>query len=199
MEYIYKIMNRRLFLQFPLVAGALAAGAETRQDDPPEKGLDAPPKKGFKVGKGKDRYEQELLIMGGQFDCKVSGKDTNGQLCIYDTYREAKGGPGLHVHHEQDEWFYVIKGEFIVKVGDDLLHLHPGDAAFGPRKVPHTFANITEGPAQMLVLLQPAGTIEAFFKQMSLLGKDIPKDWEKNMRELMRAHGMELVGPPLKV
>lgn len=183
-------MNRRLFLQFPFLASAIITEAQTNQP--------RPPKKGFKVENKKDRYQEELLIMGGQFDCKVSSKDTNGQLCIYDTYREEKGGPALHLHHNQDEWFYVFSGEFIVKVGDDLLHLKAGDSAFAPRKVPHAFAKISDGPAQMMVLFHPAGTMEDFFKQMSKLGPSIPKDQEKNLKELWRAHGMEILGPPLK-
>src|SRR4051812_18179740 len=108
-------MNRRIFLQFPLLASALIAEAQAQQKEPN--------KKGFMIKAGKDRYQEELHIMGGQFDCKVSAKDTDGALCIYDTIRQAKGGPALHLHHNQDELFYVIKGEFIVKVGEDIFTL----------------------------------------------------------------------------
>jgi mannose-6-phosphate isomerase-like protein (cupin superfamily) len=80
--------------------------------------------------------QEELLIIGGKFDCKVSGKDTDGDLCIYDTVRQEKGGPAYHIHHSQDEWFYIIKGEFIIKVGDDLFNLKAGDSAFAPRTIP---------------------------------------------------------------
>ncbi|MBS1600255.1 MAG: cupin domain-containing protein [Bacteroidetes bacterium] len=183
-------MKRRHFLQFPLVASALVADAQRAKTDRP--------KKGFKSESGKDRYQEELLIMGGRFDCKVSAKDTDGDLCIYDTVREEKGGPALHIHHNQDEWFYVIKGEFIVKVGEDTFHIKDGDSAFAPRTIPHAFAKISEGEAQMLVLFQPAGSMEDFFLQMSKLGKDIPKNQEQTLRELWRTHGMEIVGPPLK-
>ena len=77
-------MKRRLFLQFPLVASTLAAAAQKTGAGRGDKG--------FKVQAQKDRYLEELLIMGGQFDCKVSGKDTDGDLCIYDTLRQEKGG-----------------------------------------------------------------------------------------------------------
>lgn len=184
-------MKRSLFLQLPLVASALIANAQ----NPPDKGR---AKKGSKVEAGKDRFQEELLIMGGQFDCKVSAKDTNGDWCIYDTYRQEKGGPALHLHHSQDEWFYIIKGEFIVKIGEDMLHLKAGDSAFAPRKIPHAFAKTNEGEAQMLVLFQPAGSMEDFFKQMSKLGKTIAKDQEHLVKDLWRTHGMEVVGPPLK-
>ncbi|HLZ87484.1 MAG TPA: cupin domain-containing protein [Puia sp.] len=183
-------MNRRLFLQLPLAASALVAEAQ----DP----VKTRSKQGFKVEKGKDHFQEELLIMGGQFDCKVSAKDTNGDLCIYDTTRQEKGGPVLHVHFNQDEWFYIIKGEFIARVGEDTLSLKPGDSAFAPRKIPHAFAKISEGEGQMLVLFQPAGSMEDFFKQMSKLGKNIPKDQERALKNLWEAHGMAMVGPPLK-
>ena len=182
-------MKRSIFLQIPLVASALIANAKNSSKDRADKG--------FKVEAGKDRYQKELLIMGGQFDCKVSGKDTDGDLCIYDTLRQEKGGPALHVHHNQDEWFYIIKGEFIAKIGDDLLHLNAGDSAFAPRKIPHAFAKISEGEGQMLTLFQPAGSIEDYFQQVSKLGGST-KDQVQGSKDLMKSHGMEIAGPPLK-
>lgn len=183
-------MQRRLFLQIPLIASTLLVEAQD--------GKHGRPKKGFKVEAQRDRFQEELLIMGGQFDCKVSSKDTNGELLIYDTIRQEKGGPALHLHHKQDEIFYVIKGEFIIQVGDDTFTLKPGDTAFAPRKVPHAFAKTNDGEAQMLVMFQPAGTMEDFFKQMSKLGSAIPKNQQETLKELWRTHGMEIVGPPLK-
>ncbi len=189
-------MKRRNFLKFPIAMAALAAlpgSAETT-------GLGQErTANGFRVGAGKDRRQEELLIMGGSFDLKVSSRDTDGDLCIYDTIRESKGGPAFHYHHSQDEWFYVIRGEFIVRVGDDTLKLQPGDSAFAPRKTPHAFAMTSEGEGQMLVLFQPAGSMEDFFLQMSKLGQEIPKNMETELKQLFAEHGMEIVGPPLKV
>jgi mannose-6-phosphate isomerase-like protein (cupin superfamily) len=182
-------MKRSVFLQIPFVASALIANAKNL----PRERVN----KGFKVEAGKDRFQEELLIMGGQFDCKVSGKDTDGDLCIYDTTREEKGGPAVHVHYNQDEWFYIIKGEFIAKIGEDLLHLKAGDSAFAPRKIPHAFAKISEGEGRMLILFQPAGSMEDYFQQVSKLGSSI-QDQAHGSSELMKTHGMEVVGPPLK-
>jgi quercetin dioxygenase-like cupin family protein len=188
-------MKRRNFLKLSMATAAFALAArgdETMSARSERVG------KGIRVGARKDRYEEELLIMGGRFDLKVSGRDTGGDLCIYDTFRESKGGPALHRHHFQDEWFYVVRGEFIVRVGDDTLSLHPGDSAFAPRKIPHAFAKISEGEGQMLVLFQPAGSMEDFFKQMSKLGKEIVPNQEVVMKQLWADHGMEVMGPPLK-
>jgi len=185
-------MNRRLFLQVPILTltSTLIAKAQIKNSDRPNKG--------FKVDAGKDRFQEELHIMGGQFTRMISSRDTDGELCVYDTIRLEKGGPAFHLHHNQDEWFYIIKGEFIVQVGMEKFNLSPGDSAFAPRTVPHAFAKISEGEAHMLVMFQPAGSMEDFFKQISKLGNNIPKDQERVLKELWHTHGMEVVGPPLK-
>lgn len=183
-------MNRCLFLQIPVVGTALIDTVKNTANERPNKG--------FKVEANKDRYQEELLIMGGKFDCKVSSKDTGGDLLIDDTIRQEKGGPALHVHHFQDEWFYVIKGDFIVKVGDKIHTLTTGDSAFAPRSMPHAFAKTSEGEAQMMIAFQPTGSMEDFFLQMSTLGSGIPKDQQQVLKELWKPHGMEVVGDTLK-
>ena len=188
-------MKRRNFLGLSIATTALSLMARGAEIKPSAQR----PGKGFRVGARQDRYDEELLVMGGRFSLKVSSRDTGGDLCIYDTVREQKGGPALHRHHFQDEWFYVIQGQFIVRVGEEVLTLQPGDSAFAPRKIPHAFALTGDGPGRMLVLFQPAGTMEDFFKQMSRLGREIPKNQETALKQLWADHGMEIVGPPLQV
>lgn len=184
-------MKRRLFLQLPIAASFLTLIAQgkniARVDE----------HKGFKVDAGKDRFNEALALFGGTFTRKVSSKDTNGDFCVYDTTRKEKGGPGLHFHHDQDEWFYVMKGEFLFQVGDQTFTLKAGDSAFGPRKIPHAFAKTSEDEGQMLITFQPAGTIETFFVEASKMSVGIPKDFQRDFTELSRKHGMEVVGPPL--
>lgn len=179
-------MDRRLFLQVPLLSLATSALANFER-----------PRKGFKVEANKDRFQEEMYIMGGRFNCIVSSRDTEGDLCIYNTTRQEKGGPALHFHHQQDEWFYVVKGQFLVQVGEDRFMLNPGDSAFAPRIIPHAFAKIDDGESQMLVLFQPAGSMEAFFKEVKATGTAIAQNLAK-IKELSANHGMEVVGPPLK-
>ena len=153
--------------------------------------------KGFHVPAKTDRYPQQSLFIGGQVDLKISARDTNGALCIYDAIRLSKGGPPLHYHKAQDEWFYVIRGQFIVRVGDETFNLHPGDSAFAPRNIPHTYAMISEGAGQLLLLYQPAGTMEEFFLQFSKLANQPPENQQAAIKRLFEEHGMEVVGPPL--
>lgn len=186
-------MNRRRFLQASLLAAAFAPTTRAASSSNPSRD-----KSGFKVGAGADRTGEDLRIMGGRFELKVSARDTGGDLCIYDTYRLSKGGPALHRHHTQDEWFYVMRGEFIVRVGEQTITLGPGDSAFAPRQIPHTFAMTSEGQGQMLVLFQPAGSMEDFFHGMSRFGNEIPANQETALKQLWLDHGMEVLGPPLK-
>jgi mannose-6-phosphate isomerase-like protein (cupin superfamily) len=146
------------------------------------------------VSAGDDRFGGELLFLNGRFDCKVSARETNGDLCIYDTMRTEKGGPPLHLHHAQDEWFFVREGEFLFQIGEDAFRLKAGDSIFAPRKVPHAFANVSD-TGKLMIVYQPAGTIERFFLDGSRLTNPSPAD----MQQLFRANGMEIVGPPIKV
>ena len=188
-------MKRRNDLKFPSAAATSAAMPRLAEGEEPSR---AQPGEGFSVAAQKNRSSQELLIMGAHLDLKISGRDTNGALCLYDASRLSKGGPALHRHQAQDEWFYVIRGEFVVRVGDDTFNLHPGDSAFAPRKVPHAYAMISEGEGQMLLLYQPAASMEDFFLQLSKMGKEIPGDQQTALTRLFEEHGMEVMGPPLK-
>ena len=58
--------------------------------------------------------------------------------------RAGEGSP-WHVHPDEDEWFYVLEGEFTFYVGETRLSLPAGSFAFGPKGVPHTFIAETDG------------------------------------------------------
>lgn len=154
-------------------------------------------KKGYKVDTGKDRVEKPMhLFEGDTFYTKVSTSDTEGDLYVYESTRVKKGGPNLHLHYDQDEWWYILEGEFQIKVGDQLYHVKPGDSVFGPRGVPHAFTKIgDEGVGRMLTSFQPAGKMEACFQALSdglMKGKS-----EAEQDEFRKQHGFERVGPPL--
>ena len=79
---------------------------------------------------------------------------------------------------------------------DERFTLTPGDSLLAPRGIPHTYAHLGEGQGRMLIAYQPAGDMEAFFLEMSkLAGMPSPDE----VQRIFRAHGMEVVGPALKV
>jgi len=152
--------------------------------------------KGFFVAAGKDRFDKSLSIFEGDtFYCKVSTKDTDGSMYVLESTRDKKGGPPLHIHYDQDEWWYVMQGEFLIKVGDQVYNAKPGDSVFGPRMVPHAFAKTNDGDAKIMIVFQPAGKMEENFKAIS---EGVTKSMTEQQRaEFRKAHGFEVVGPAL--
>jgi mannose-6-phosphate isomerase-like protein (cupin superfamily) len=152
-------------------------------------------KKAVQVAAGDDRFGKPFVFLDAYFHCKVSAQDSGGGLCIYEVTRMKKGGPLLHYHQNQDEWFLVRQGEFLFRVGDNNFRLATGDSIFAPRKVPHAFANISEAGV-LAIIYQPAGTMEKFFLDGSqlLLRNPTSDEW----RAFCRVHGVENVGPGLE-
>jgi mannose-6-phosphate isomerase-like protein (cupin superfamily) len=154
--------------------------------------------KGFMVGSGKDRFDEEISPFNGDtFFTKISTKDTNGDMYVFESIRLNNGGPGQHFHYDQDEWWYVLKGEFTIKVGEDVYEAKEGDSVFGPRKVPHVWTKTGEGEGRLLMYFQPAGKMEEFFKASSEGKLKGMTDDERH--EFRKAHGFETVGPALGV
>ena len=129
-------------------------------------------------------------------DFKVSALDTNGGLAVCELIDIHKGGPARHLHHEQDEWFYVAEGVYVIEVGEERYELGPGDSVLAPRKVAHVWAHVGEGRGRLIAAVQPAGEIEAFFDEIAKLGST-PKCEE--LRRAFSSHGMELIGAPLSI
>jgi DNA-binding transcriptional MerR regulator len=69
---------------------------------------------GFSIGAGKDRFNNGFNRYGTTIDCKVSGKDTGGAMCVLEVNNT--GWP-LQVNRDQDEWIYVVDGEVDLEIG----------------------------------------------------------------------------------
>ena len=98
------------------------------------------------------------------------------------------------MHHEQDEWFYVLAGEYIVEVGDECHRLTSGDSLFAPRKIPHAWAHVSHAPGTLLTAVSPAGTFETFIRDTTRLSTLPTPD---AIARTFAEHGMTVLGPPL--
>lgn len=177
----------------------LAAAPLATAVSSPSFSTDDPLLKSFKTTPGEGRYHGHIQLKGVNvniLDVKVSGKDTNGNLAIFEqTSLSPKRGTPLHIHPNQDEVFQVLAGEYRFQVGPDTYTLKTGESIFLPRKVPHAWTQVSDR-GRMTVIVQPAGKLEAFFVTMASLTKE-PEPAE--VARIFADNDMQVVGPPLKV
>jgi len=155
-------------------------------------------RKGIKIAAGEGRYNGRMRLQGTNtnlVDLKISGKDTDGALAIFEqTSVTARGRTPLHVHSSQDEFCFIVEGDFFFKVGPDEFSLGPGDSIFLPRKTPHGWAQVSK-KGRMTITFQPAGKMEEFFLAVSSL-KRTPAATE--LAQLFINAEMKIVGPPVR-
>ena len=93
-----------------------------------------------------DRFGQAHSLGFSHIAFKTSTADTDGNLFVIEHSNLKPGGPPLHLHLMQEEWFYVMEGEVAFQVGDQRLQLRPGESVLAPRGVPHTFSSVGAAP-----------------------------------------------------
>jgi quercetin dioxygenase-like cupin family protein len=96
---------------------------------------------------------------------KASGKETDGRFTLVEVVNYEGGETPLHVHHNEDEAFWVLEGSLTFEVGGQVIKVEPGSFLFGPRDVPHLY-RVDKGPARLLFIVSPAG-FEGFIRDTS--------------------------------
>ncbi len=155
--------------------------------------------KGFKISAGEGRIHGHIKLKGVNsniLDVKISGSDTGGDLAVFEQTSLSPGrGTPLHIHESQDEIFYILEGSYKFQVGGDKYGMARGDSIFLPRKVAHSWTQVSE-KGKMCVIMQPAGKLENFFVTVAAL------DHEPSQQEIAKIfsdNDMQVVGPPLKI
>lgn len=105
---------------------------------------------------------ESYWVLGDLYTFKTTGKDTNGAFTVIDQIIQPQGGPPPHVHHREDEVFYILEGKFLFLCGDRQQTLESGSFVYVPKGTVHTFKNIDDNPGKLLVTISPAG-LEQFF------------------------------------
>lgn len=154
--------------------------------------------KAIHVPAGTDRFKNNGAQIWGLLPLadKLSSQDTGGQIYIFEHRDQGKGGPPRHVHFDQDEWFYVVKGRYAFEIGDERFCLTAGDTLFAPRQVPHGWACISDEPGTLLTLVSPVGQFEKFLHETTE-HRDLPS--QEQIERAFADHGMKVVGPPLEI
>jgi mannose-6-phosphate isomerase-like protein (cupin superfamily) len=145
------------------------------------------------VGAGQDGFGESHSLGFSSILFKVLPRETGGGLFVIEHIHLANGGPALHYHLHQEEFFYVMEGEVLFQVGDRRVRLRSGESVLGPRNIPHTFTSVGETPGRLLIAFTPAGLMEEYFRAAVQPGASF-RDPEFNRR-----FGVVVVGPPLTV
>ncbi len=129
----------------------------------------------------------ELIFLGSRARILHEG----GNLGVVDMLEVPPGHmPPLHVHHAEDECFYVLKGEVTLYMPGEERTLGAGDFLLAPRGIPHSYRGGDE-PCHMLVVSQPAG-FERFVAAVARLDEPDPE----TLSAVAAEHDIEILGPP---
>jgi mannose-6-phosphate isomerase-like protein (cupin superfamily) len=143
---------------------------------------------------------QSVWSLGGRFTLKVGEKDAAGRFALVEALAFRATEPPLHIHHKEDEAWYILDGHMTFYVGDAVLEAEAGSFVFAPSGIAHTFTVDVE-PTRVLVFASPAG-FERFAVELgepatndkppaglAVPGPDV-------LGPFAQRYGIEVVGPP---
>jgi mannose-6-phosphate isomerase-like protein (cupin superfamily) len=139
----------------------------------------------------------------GRVTVKAGRAETGGAFAQIETDDPRGSGPPLHLHHNEDETFFVLEGEVTMVVGGEQLDLSTGDYCFASRGVAHAYVVRSER-ARMLVTVTPPGPEELFVELgVPVTGDEPPTDTvmppvEEMARQFAR-YSCEILGPPISL
>jgi len=140
--------------------------------------------------------------VGDVYRFLATGEQTGGAYVLSEARVLPGGGPPPHIHHREDEAFFVLEGEITFMLGDKRVVARPGAFIQGPRGIPHAFKNEGSAPARMLILVTPPG----FEKFMAECAQPVPSfdspprpvtpaDIQK-LLAVAPKYGIEILPPP---
>jgi quercetin dioxygenase-like cupin family protein len=144
---------------------------------------------------------EALWFLGSLTTIKADAAGTGGRVGVTESVGPRGSGSPLHVHHREDEWFYVIEGELTFWVGGETIVAPAGSFVYGPREVAHTFI-VSSEQARYLLVAEPAG-FENFVRTLATPAERLeippassePPDVEALSR-VAASFGIDVIGPP---
>ena len=141
-----------------------------------------------------------IWLLGELHIWKATGVATAGAYALMENHVAPGHEPPRHVHHREDEAWYVLEGEATFQVGDRSLPAPAGSFVFAPKGIPHGFTVRGPAPARLLVVVSPAG-FEQFSEEMGrpAEARTVPPPAAPDLGKLAaltEKYGLEVVGPP---
>ena len=125
-------------------------------------------------------------------DVLLRSEETGGHVSVTEIEVPAhSAGPPLHTH-DFDEAFYMLEGELIFQLDDELVTKGAGELFFAPRNVAHALANHSEAPARYVLVCTPAGFERHWARLAAEQAGVEPPQWA-----LQQIPEVRVVGPPI--
>jgi mannose-6-phosphate isomerase-like protein (cupin superfamily) len=156
----------------------------------------APPSESFVVEAGGNRLPEPLNVVGDSIRVKISSRDTSGAFTVLEGITQPQEGPPLHRHRAQDEWFYVVEGQYLFEIDGRQVRAETGATVFAAKGSRHTFQNIGNVPGRMIMTVVPGG-IDTFFTELSAAVPAGAVPDPAKLRPVFEKYGLELLGPPI--
>jgi mannose-6-phosphate isomerase-like protein (cupin superfamily) len=119
----------------------------------------------------RDRSKGDAFwVLSDHYRIKVSSGETLGSLAVVEIIAFPQNGPPPHIHHREDESFYVLDGEFSVFVDDRPFQVTAGAFVYIPKGTLHTYRNTGSRPGRLLVTLTPGG-FENFWREIGMVAQ----------------------------
>jgi mannose-6-phosphate isomerase-like protein (cupin superfamily) len=140
-------------------------------------------------------------FLGTRMVIKATAQSTGGTFGLLENRLAAGFSPPLHIHHQEDESFWILEGKLTLVCDGQTYQAGPGSFVYLPRDLPHTF-RVDGGPARVLELVQPGGH-ERFYVEGGRPALDDsipeidPRDFER-IGALLAKYRLEEAGPPLQ-
>jgi mannose-6-phosphate isomerase-like protein (cupin superfamily) len=153
-----------------------------------------------KIGVQEDRA---LWVLGELVTYRLAAEQSGGASSVFEVLVHPQGGPPPHIQHREDEWAYVLEGEFELLYKDRTISGGPGTLVYVPKGTLHTYKNTGEEPGRLLVGQTPAGLLQGFFDEVGETAVDRntppamdgPPDVGRIVATAAR-YGMEIPPPP---
>lgn len=106
---------------------------------------------------------------------KVTPAENGGTYLQFETSHAPGSKVPAHLHHEEDEAFYILAGQFEFLVGETRFTATSGAFAFAPRGTIHEFINIGNETGRMLVTVTPGMQHEGLFREIVALTEQLSR------------------------
>jgi quercetin dioxygenase-like cupin family protein len=119
------------------------------------------------VARGEGR---QLRVLSDIVEIKLTGAETNGAYALIEVQTPPQGGASVLHTHPPQETFMILEGTYEFKgIGPDgpyAIQAGAGAVVHVPSGVPHSYQNIGEAPARILMLFEPPGRMIDFFEEL---------------------------------